>query len=211
METKFKVTNNTGGQLKNQHILVFLTPIDSADDWLYAQWQNLQPGDGGSEFFTLNNNISGILTIPDDFETNKMPIDPGLVSLYTNKIGDPKGSLQPPVSGSQVDPPTVTGNQSGIKNESTNPAQAPYAQWFVNENLTVQSISPISAGGTLSAFELKTTLYWAVGAKQEGANYTLTQITKERAYVLPAGTRNVQVTVGYVNNQFTWTFDPASK
>ena len=206
--TQFKVTNNTKGQLNNQFILVFLTPINESQNWLYAAWQQLNPGEGGSQFFTLNQDISGKMIMPNQFETNTMTIAPGYVSLYENSTASPQGQLGNPIVGSSpiVQPPTVTVQQAGIKNMTSAPAQAPYAQWLVNGNLTVQSIAPVSAGGTLSAFELDTKLYWAIGNRQVGANFKLNQVTSNTVYNLPAGTTQVDVNLTYANNQFQFAF-----
>ncbi len=206
--TQFKVTNKTNGQLRNQYILVFLTPVDNSGDWIYAAWQQLQPGDGGTNFFTLNQKTSGKILVPNKFESNLIEIPPGWVSLYKNSQASPQGQLENPIIGSDgsIPKPTVTPNQAGIKNMTNAPAQAPYAQWYVNGNLTVQSIAPVSSGGTLSAFQLDTKLYWSVGNKQEGANFTLNQVTTQQVYSLPAGKTSVDVVLTYSNNQFQWSF-----
>jgi hypothetical protein len=211
-QTTFNVTNNSGGQLGGQSILVYLTPLTNAQNWLYYAWQNLTPGEGGSSKFTLNQNVSvNMLAQDGSYTTNSQIVNPGYVSLLTNT-----SSLQPtlgqPVLGTTVNPPTVTPTQSGVKNLTANPGSSMYSVWFVNGNPTAQSKQPVSAGGTLSAFELNTTLYWSIGYKQEGPNYTYQQITTFYAYVLPAATPTVNVSLGYDSNtqQFTWTFDPPS-
>ena len=206
--TNFKVTNNTNGQLNDQYILVYITPVNEANNWLYAAWQQLQPGEGGSEFFSLTQDISGKMIVPNQLETNTMKIPPGQVSLYTNSAASPNGQLDSPILGSSptINPPTVTVQQAGIKNMTNAPAQAPFAQWLVNDKLTVQSIAPVSADGTLSAFELDTKLYWAVGNRQVGANFKLSQVTSQKVYNLPPGITQVDVNLTYANNQFTFAF-----
>jgi hypothetical protein len=118
--------------------------------------------------------------------------------------------LQPPVLGSTVAAPTVTGTQSGIKNMTATPGTAMFARWFLNDNLTCQSIAPVSAGGTLSAFELNTVTYWAVGNLQKAPTYTYQQITTATAYSLPPATDTVDVSLTYnaSTQQFEWTFAP---
>jgi hypothetical protein len=211
-QTTFKVTNNSGGQLGGQSILVYLTPLTNAQNWLYYAWQNLTPGDGGSSSFTLNQNVAvNMLSQNGNDTTNSQTVNPGWVSLLTNSAGlNP--TLGAPVLGSTVPAPTVTTTQSGVKNNTANPGSAMYSVWSVNGNQTAQSKQPVSAGGTLSAFELNTTLYWSVGYKQVGPNYTYQQITTFDAYALPAATPTVNVSLGYDKNtqQFTWTFDPPS-
>ena len=211
-ETKFMVTNNSGGNLANQYILVFITPVAQAENWVYAAWQQLRPGEGGTSNFTLNQIVSGQMVETDgSYTTNSVTIDPNYVSILTNSSG-----LQPvlgtPQLGTQVQPPTVTSQQSGMKNNTSNPGYAMYAQWSLNGNLAVQSQSSISAGGTLSAFELNTNLYWSVGDYSQGPNFTYNQITSFQTYSLPANTPIVSVTLTYnsATQQFEFSFDPPS-
>ncbi|MEG4809782.1 hypothetical protein QUA82_18155 [Microcoleus sp. F8-D3] len=211
--TTFKVKNDSGDKLGNQYILVYLTPINNVDDWLYAAWQQIRPGTGGTKTFTLTQEISAKMISKDGtYETSDVQIPPAYVSLLTNEEG-----LEPALgkavlgTDSTIEPPTVTKNQCGVKNMTGSPGTAMYAQWFVNDSLTVQSKPLVSAGGTLSAFELDTKIYWSVGTKQTGPNYTYNQVTTQKMYNLKAGTTLVNVTLTYnqATNQFEWTFDPA--
>lgn len=210
-QTMFKVTNNSGGHLGNQFILVFLTPIESAENYLYAAWQQLNPGEGGTSPFVLNQTVSGMMLTTNGTTTNLVEIDPGYVSIATNPDG-----LQPQlgqqVLGATLPPPTVTPTQSGLVNNTAGPGYALYAQWFINNNLAIQSKAPVAAGGTLSAFELNTTLYWAVGDTVVGPTYTYNQITPMTAYSLPPATPIVSVSLTYntTSNTFGFTFEPAS-
>lgn len=211
-QTKFNVTNNSNGHLNNQYILVYVTPVAQAENWLYAAWQQLNPGDGSTRSFILDQKVSGQMLSTDGlYTTNQVAIPPSYVSSLTNS-----GGLEPVLGaiqlGSQVNPPTVTNTQSGIKNQTMDPGSAMYAQWLLNGNLTVQSLTPISAGGTLSAFELNTTLYWAVGTFQKGPSYSYNQVTASTAYALPPNTPEVNVSLTYndATQQFEWSFNPPS-
>ena len=211
--TTFKVTNNSGDQLGDQYILVYLTPISNVDDWLYAAWQQIRPGEGSTKTFTLTQEISAKMISKDGtYETGDVQIPPGYVSLLTNEDGlDPV--LGKPVLGTDptINPPTVTKNQCGVKNITASPGAAMYAQWFVNDSLTVQSKALVSAGGTLSAFELDTKIYWSVGTKQTGPNFTYNQVTTQKMCILKAGTTllNVALTYNNATSQFEWDFDRA--
>jgi hypothetical protein len=208
--TKFSVTNNTDDNLRNQKILVFLMPIDTAQNWTYAAWQALAPGEGSQAFFDLNQDISAdALSADGSYQTASQKIAPGYVSILTNPDGL-SPVLNPAVLGSRVQPPTVATGQSGIKNQTTNPGLSMYTRWSVNGKLTCQSGSIVSAGGTLSAFELETTLYWAVSAFKQGPNYNYNQITAFTKYALPANTANVDVDVTFDLDmqQFAFSFSP---
>jgi len=207
--TNFRVTNNTT-QLGNQYVLVYLTPEVGAENWLYAAWQQLNPGQGGTQSFTLNQAVSGQMeSLDGTYTTNTLAITPGYVSELTNGT-NLQATLQPPVLGTTAPPPQVTSSQSGMQNATLQPSVAMNALWYVNGNLTCKSISPVSAGNTLSAFELDTTLYWAVGNAVEGPNYTYNQITPLTKYVLPANTPLVNVSLIYANSQFQFDFQPGS-
>ena len=127
-QTRFNVTNNSGTNLGNQYILVYLTPLNSAENWLYMAWQQLRPGPGSTKSFVLNQAVSGsMLSLDSTYQTNEVAILPNYVSLLTNSAGlDP--SLQTPVLGSTVTAPTVTATQSGMKNMTASPGTAMYGE-----------------------------------------------------------------------------------
>lgn len=205
--TEFRVTNNTD-KLGNQSILVFLTPANDAQQWLYAAWQRLRPGKGGTGKFVLNEEVSGQMEATDGtYSTNVITISPGYVSELVNGSGL-QPTLSTPILGSSAPLPHVTPQQSGVQNATDQPAVEMNALWYVNGNLTCQSIAPVSAGNVLSAFELNTTLYWAVGNTVIGPNYTYNQVTPLTKYVLPAATPAVNVTLDYSNSQFQFSFTP---
>ena len=184
----FSVTNSTNGQLGNQAILVFLTPLLNSANYVYAAWQQLTPGEGGSQSFTLNQSISA-LALSGNNTSNSMAIAPGYVSSCDNPSG-----LAPVLEASSLSG-SVTPQQAGVQN-NTNPFEGVDIGWSVNNNLVVQSNIPLTAGA-ISTFELQTKLYWAVGFETEGPTYTIQQITPMTVYDLTAGTANVSVDVTY--------------
>src|SRR5262249_48142628 len=159
-----------------------MTPQDAAENWLYAAWQQLTPGDGGMANFTLNQDVSGQLIIPaqggqPSYTSNLLGIPPGYVAIASNPNGL-SPALAAPVPGTTMpsSQPTVTSTQSGIINDTSGLPNQPYAQWLVNGNLTVQSNATIPDLGGLSAFELNTILYWAVGETVIGPTWTYNQV-----------------------------------
>ncbi|MHA7630761.1 hypothetical protein [Corallococcus sp. M7] len=197
--TTFNVTNNTGGALGNQYILVFLTPLMNSANYVYAAWQQLNPGEGATQPFVLNQNITASVTSPNGTTSAQVSISPGYLSQATN----PRGLS--PVLGAPQQSSSVTPQQSGVQN-FTNPFIPLTSNWYVNGNLVVSSSTQLT-GGAFSAFELQTTLYWAIGNTSTGANYTLNQITPLQSYSLPAGTAAVNVSVTYNSTTGLYGFD----
>lgn len=188
--TTFNVTNNTGGELGNQYILVFLTPLLNSPNYVYAAWQQLNPGEGATQPFVLNQNITASVTSPNRTTSAHVSIAPGYLSQATNP-----GGLSP-VLGTPQQSTSVTPQQAGVQNSTSNPFVPLVANWYVNSNLVVSSSTQLTSGA-VSAFELQTTLYWGIGNSATGANYTLNQITPLQSYALPAGTATVNVSVTY--------------
>lgn len=200
---QFFVTNNTNGQLANQAILVFLTPLLSSSNYMYAAWQQLTPGEGSTQPFILSQDISGSVITQNGTISNEMLIAPGYLSSATN----PQGLS--PVLSSPTYSDKVTSQQAGIEND-TSPFTPLDTNWYVNSQLVVTSNIPLTSQA-LSTFQLQTRLYWAVGAVQQGANYTLSEITPMQNYDLPAGVSSVKVNVTYnqTTGQYQFTFNPS--
>lgn len=198
-QTQFFVTNNTAGALANQKILVFLTPLMNSANYLYAAWQQLAPSDGATSKFILNQDIAAYL-VTDDTTSAPVAIAPGYMSQAVNA-----GGLSPYLA-SPTPSSSVTAQQSGVQNQ-TSPYVGVNVAWTVNKNLVIQTASPLSAGA-VSAFELQTKLYWAVGNTTSGANYTLNQITPMQTYSVPAGvaTVNVSLTFDRSTGQYNFAF-----
>lgn len=197
--TTFHVTNNTNGQLGDQSILVFLTPLLNSKDYKYAAWQQLTPGEGATQPFTLSQDISTYVTINNGTTSAHMPILPGELSSVTNPHG------LSPVIGSPSRSSSVTPQQCGLQN-NTSPYEEIFASWLVNNNLVVASSVGVTEGA-LSTFELQTKLYWAIGAASTGPNYTLQEITPMQSYSLPAGTTDVTVNVTFNTSTGTYEYD----
>ncbi len=198
----FTVKNSTQGALSNQSILVFLTPQTAQTSYLYAAWQNLQPGDGASAKFNLTNTISASVT-NDQYTSNTVVIPLQNVSDITSS-----NNASPTLGTPYYAPTVVTAAQQGLVNKST---VAAYPQWFVNGNLMCQGNNTITNGGT-STFALLTTLYWYVGEYVATTTYQYQNISAQTAYVVPTGVASVTVTVtkDTTANKFIFSFNPPS-
>jgi hypothetical protein len=200
-QTTFQVTNNTAGELANQQILVFLTPVMDNANYLYAAWQQLNPSDGATSTFTLNQDIAAYL-VTANTTSAPVAIAPSTMSQASNA-----GGLSPFLTASSPSA-SVTAQQSGVQN-ATSPFVAVDVAWTVNNNLVVQTSAPLSSQA-ISSFELQTQLYWAVGTTTVGSNYTLNEITPMQTYSVPAGVSNVAVSVTYdrTTGQYAFAFTP---
>jgi hypothetical protein len=201
-QTTFQVTNNTHGELANQRILVFLTPVMDSNNYSYAAWQQLNPSDGATSTFVLNQDISAYL-VTTGTQSAPVAISPGTMSTATN-ADDLSPSLSSPVTSASVTP-----QQSGVQN-GTSPFVGVNVAWMVNSSLVVQTSAPLSEMA-VSAFELQTQLYWAIGNTSSGSNYTLNEITPMQAYSVPAGVSDVAVSVTYddTSGDYLFAFMPS--
>ncbi|MFY2561234.1 hypothetical protein ACN469_26775 [Corallococcus terminator] len=188
--TLFNVTNNTHGQLGNQHILVFLTPVLSSTNCVYAAWQKLNPGEGATQPFTLNQNISATVTTSNGTMSAPVTISPSYLSQVTNPDG------LSPVLGTPQLSQNVTPQQAGVQNTTSTAFEEVNVNWSVNGNLVVSTKTPLTASA-FSTFELRTSLYWCVGSSEQEKAYTLGEITPLQSYALEAGTSIVNVSVTY--------------
>ncbi|WP_406697535.1 hypothetical protein V5E97_01630 [Singulisphaera sp. Ch08] len=211
--TTFRVKDMTGGKLAHQKILVFLTPKTNAEDFVFAAWQQLSPGENSTHTFVLNQAVSGqVTTVDSSQETAVVPIAPGYMSTITDAdnlgIVLSKSSLAYAESESLK----VTPSQSGIINNTATPPLATKVRWFVNDSLTAESRTFLPAGGALSTFELDTKLYWTVGSTVKAPAYTYQQIDPLLTYDLPPNTPSVDVLVTFddASQTFKFGFTPSS-
>lgn len=207
METLFTVTNKNADLTKGNSILVFVKPVQKAENWVYAAWQQLNPtSGGGSQKFTLSNKVSAQATIPEEhhYESNAVVLPQ---QKYSNITKPPGGNIElsSPQDGSQWLEP----KQAGLLN--TVAEGGIFAQWLVNGSLAIQGNTELSNQGK-SIFELDTTLYFTVGQYVAGPNWQYNQIAAFKTYSLPPQTSTVNVTLTYnvETATYTWTFDPPS-
>jgi hypothetical protein len=206
--TKFRVVDKTGGKLGFQKILVFLTPENNAEDFVYTAWQQLNPGENSTQSFVLNQAVGGqVVTLDGKQETEVVATPPGYMATVTNaqELGIALGKATltlPETSGMRVTP-----SQSGIINGTATPPLATKVRWYVNGNMTAESRTFLPSGRALSTFELKTKLYWTVGTTVKAPSFTYQQIDPLVTYALPPNTPSVDVVVSFDEAAQTFKFD----
>ncbi len=217
--TKFTVVNNLPGQTQD-HVLVFLKPINASSNFQYFAWQDLNPCLGASQSFDylidLSVEVFDPTIYPDKSGAIAQPvkIEPGQLYPAVNTNGQ-----SPWIDTStNLNSGNILSTQAAIVNQCTNGDCASIGLNWYNCDRKVVTIGAaandiLNVGKTIS-LEFEPTLYFMAAAPTlTGPNFTLQDYSNMTAYTLKAGTPTVTVTWGRtskINSADVFTFSPVS-
>lgn len=218
-KTTFTVTNNVPGQTQD-HVLVFLKPINASSNFQFYAWQDLNPCLGASQSFDYLIDLSVEVFDPTAYQDKSgaiaqpVKIEPGQLYAAVNTNGQ-----SPWIDTStNLNSGNVLSTQAAIVNQCTNGDCARIGLSWYNCNHKVVTVGAaandiLNVGKTIT-LEFEPTLYFMAAAPTlTGPNFTLQDYSNMTPYTLKAGTPAVTVMwsrTSKINSADVFTFNPAS-
>ncbi len=186
MQTTTLHFHNNVSHVNENRILIFLQPVNPQDTYMYAAWTVLNPAIGGHQSAVLSTSFSGAAAALGSTDYT----DPKPLSLGTY----PLQVINPNNQGLLIDGEdtsiSLTPNQVGLENLAETPPTHISLQWYVNNNLTVQTnntaVSALTPGFT-ATFELQQYVYLMLGPKPiQEPSYTVQVFSKTQQFAVPS-------------------------
>jgi hypothetical protein len=200
--TNFTIANSLPGQTQD-HVLVFLKPINASSNFQYYAWQDLDPSQGSSQSFPYLIDLSVQVFDPETYASKQgaiakpVSINPGQLFQAVNPNG--QSPYIDTTTNLNQDGNQILSTQAGILNNCN---QSGYAciglNWFNgNQKVVTAGAGPanhLNFGKTIT-LEFEPTLYFmAAEPTIVGPNFTLQDYSRMTPYTFKAGTSAVTVT-----------------
>jgi hypothetical protein len=193
---------NNLSHVSANNILIFLQPVNAQETYRYAAWQVLNPAIKGHQSVALSNTFSGAVAVQKKDSTDytdAIPLPLGGHPLMVTDQND-----QSLVIGDQDTSIPLTPTQVGLENSTSSPPKNISCQWYVNNNLVVQTNNTDLTAltpGFISTFELIQNIYLMLGPKPiQQPTYTTQVFNHTAQFAVPVSASDLYFEV-YTDSQ----------